>query len=59
MNVFYFIWLLEVIAFGKCLYLLRAFFRRHILAFFEASVLKELRILSYLYNISANNKVSK
>ena len=59
MNVFYSIWLLEVIAFSKSLYLVRDFFMYHILAFFEASALKELRILSYLHNISANNKVSK
>ena len=35
----------------------RDFFSRHIVAFFEASVLKEVCILRYLHNISANTKV--
>ena len=39
--------------FYKSLSLLREFFSRHIVAFFEPSVLKEIRFLRYLQNISA------
>ena len=49
-KVFYSIWQLEVIVFCKSLSLLRDCFSRHIVAFFETSVLKEVRILRYLRN---------
>ena len=53
MNVFYSIWKLEVIVFCKSLLLLRDSSIRHIVAFFETSVLEEVRILCYLDNNSA------
>ena len=42
---------MEVIAFCKSLSPLSDSFRRHIVAFFEISVLKKVRIFCYLHNI--------
>ena len=50
MNVFYSMLLLEHIIFHKSSSLLCGFLNRHVVAFFEASALKEVRIL---YVISA------
>ena len=54
--VFYSMWWLEDIIFDKSLSLLWDSFNRLIVAFFETSVLKEVRILSILSpHYSANN----
>ena len=50
MNVFY---SMEDNIFSKSLSLLWDLFNRHIVVFFETSVLKEVRILRFLYNNSA------
>ena len=52
MNVFYSMWQLEDVIFSQSLLLLWDFFNRHIVVFFETSVLKEVRILRYLHNNS-------
>ena len=53
MNVFCSMWKLEDVIFSKSLSLLWDFFNRHIVVFFETSVLKEVRILHYPHNDSA------
>ena len=53
MNVFCCTSKLEGFIFSKSLSLLWGFFNRHIVVFFETSVLKEVRILRYLHNNSA------
>ena len=53
MNVFCSMWYLEDVIFSKSLSLLWNFFNRHIVVFFEISVLKEVRILRYLHNNNA------
>ena len=49
----------KLMFFCKSLSLLWDSFSRHIVAFFEKSVLKEVCTLRYLHYISANTKVSK
>ena len=50
-NVFYSMWLLENIIFHKSLLLLLDSFNSHIVALFEASVLKEVRILRFFQSV--------
>ena len=52
-NDFYSMWQLEDNIFYTILLFIWDFFKRHIVAFFGASVLKEVRILLYGYNNSA------
>ena len=48
----YFLWYLQDITFYKSLPVLSDFFNRHVTAFFEASLLKELHILCVISTIS-------
>ena len=52
MNVFYSMWYLKDITFHEKSTWLWDFFERHVAAFFEASVLKEVRILCVISTIT-------